>query len=546
MTSSAEGFSEADRSAFTSAAPPVTAISVANRELPPVPEGLKPDDVTLVLFYQYIEPAWSKRAHKKAVATVLELCKKNGVNGRGRCAPEGLNCTLTGTALGVRSFCADLRAWEPTFNNTDFKLTDGVAHGQRFKSLSIRKTNELVAYGLGGQKAPELKTWAGEHLRADEYHAMLADKQKPTVVIDVRNQYESTIGHFNPPEGGAELVDPKMRNSRDFAPWLALPETQEKLNGKRVMMYCTGGIRCERATALLNQLTATTPGFETAGVYELRGGVERYMKTYPGGGFWKGKNYVFDRRRAQVPSEKPAAALVADVESKCVVCRAPEDVYRGKYKCQVSRLGIVCAVPVIVCAACRLGPASMCGKLQCELCRQKYAAPTILPDFSSLGQKLKKRPRGPLDAALDGLSGGGDGNESPSKKKKKKKKKEKKKAPGGAEEDDAAATVETSTSRGKRLFVGKLPLLLSVADLRTALGDEVRTVQWLTDRTSGHFYGSAFVEMATESACDALIARKKATKLGSKKIKMTRAPMREGEVWPPVGFEQRERPPIVL
>ena len=118
--------------------------------------------------------------------------------------------------------------------------------------------------------------------------------------------------------------------------------------------------------------------------------------------------------------------------------------------------------------------------------------------------------------------------------------------PGGAEEDDAAATVETSTSRGKRLFVGKLPLLLSVADLRTALGDEVRTVQWLTDRTSGHFYGSAFVEMATESACDALIARKKATKLGSKKIKMTRAPMREGEVWPPVGFEQRERPPIVL
>ena len=68
---------EADRLAFTSAAPPVTAISVANRELPPVPEGLQPDDVTLVLFYQYIEPAWSKRAHKKAVATVLELCKKN-------------------------------------------------------------------------------------------------------------------------------------------------------------------------------------------------------------------------------------------------------------------------------------------------------------------------------------------------------------------------------------------------------------------------------------------------------------------------------------
>ena len=76
-------------------------------------------------------------------------------------------------------------------------------------------------------------------------------QQKNTVIIDVRNAYESAIGHFAPPPGGAELIDPKMRNSREFPKWLHAPETQKKLDGKNVMMYCTGGIRCERASALL-------------------------------------------------------------------------------------------------------------------------------------------------------------------------------------------------------------------------------------------------------------------------------------------------------
>jgi predicted sulfurtransferase len=496
---------------------------VAHKPLPPIPEGLDPQDVTLVLFYQYVEPIWSKRKHKDAVRSVMEMCTAHGISGRGRCAPEGLNCTLTGSPQGVRDFCRALRAWDPVFNNTDFKLTDGFPYKNRFKSLSIRKTTELVAYGLGGQKAPELKSWAGEHLRADEYHAMLAEEnaEKPTVVIDVRNAYESVIGHFNPPEGGAELLDPKMRNSKDFAPWLALPETQAKLNGKRVMMYCTGGIRCERATALLNQMTAVTPGFDTQGVYELRGGVDRYMKTFPDGGFWKGKNYVFDRRQAQVPAKKAPEALEADVESKCVVCRCSEDVYRGKHKCGR------CAVPVIVCASCRhqeeLPP------LQCELCLERYEAPTVLPDFSVFGQGLKKkRARGPLDAAAEG--GGDAGGQST--------KKAKRATEGGAAAAAAAPT--------KRLFVGKLPLLVTVAHIKAALGPAaVDTVQWLTDRKSGHFYGSAFISMESSAAASALVDRTEAIKVGTKKIKLKLAPLREGEVWPPANFEPRERPPIM-
>lgn len=92
---------------------------------------------------------------------------------------------------------------------------------------------------------------------------MLMEERDDTVVIDVRNAYESAIGHFNPPPTGAKLIDPKMRHSGDFPRWLNQPETQEQLKGKRVMMYCTGGIRCERASAFLNELTEVCDKFDT-------------------------------------------------------------------------------------------------------------------------------------------------------------------------------------------------------------------------------------------------------------------------------------------
>jgi predicted sulfurtransferase len=110
-----------------------------------------------VLFYQYIEPAWTEKEHKVALNYVIKLAKQHKINGRGRCAPEGLNCTLTGAAANLRAFCQGLRDWNKAFEQTDFKITDGVYFGKRFKALTIRKASELVAYGLDGEKAPSLK-----------------------------------------------------------------------------------------------------------------------------------------------------------------------------------------------------------------------------------------------------------------------------------------------------------------------------------------------------------------------------------------------------
>ena len=185
--------------------------SVADLPLPPVPPEAV-DKTSLVLFYQYVEPQWTDKEHREALKYVLALGERCNVKGRGRCAAEGLNCTLTGPPEAIRAFCEGLRAWKPTlFGPTDFKITDGLAHEHGFKALTIQKRDDLVAYGLPSEIAPALKTSKARHVEADEYHALMNNPD--SVIIDVRNAYESAIGHFAPPSGGATLIDPKLRNS---------------------------------------------------------------------------------------------------------------------------------------------------------------------------------------------------------------------------------------------------------------------------------------------------------------------------------------------
>jgi len=555
------------------------------KPIPPVPKGLDlTGKITLVLFYQYVEPAWTKKQHKHAVKRITEIAKKFGVNGRGRCAPEGLNCTLTATAHGMRAFCQGLRDFDPIFENTDFKFTDDMPYEQRFKALSIKKVGELVAYGLEGEIAPSLQN-GGQHLEAPDYHKMLVDKKgPPTVVIDVRNAYESAIGHFQPPPGGAELLDPKMRNSNGFPYWLNLPETREKLNGKRVMMYCTGGIRCERATALLNEITATDPNFKTQGVYELRGGIERYMKTFPKGGVWKGKNYVFDRRRAQVPAEKPVEDLNKEIESKCANpdCRAPWDDYRGRLKCcgevaegTCTAGSTRCGVPVMLCDKCFDDPNVDNSKQRCDLCLEGYVPPIARVKIDLQGQRrqvlgmggkvvhLSHLKRSKPDAASSKGDGSAAGADIASAKKKSRKEK-------GSKDNHSTAD---SSIDGRRLFVGKLPFIVTAAEVRQALNtaagassNAVSVVDWKRDNKSGLFNGAAFVLMTSAEAAQRVVAvakngpgivvgpqaptrgKKKGkgkNKNKNKKIKVTLAPVRDGETWPKAGFVEQDSPPIV-
>eukprot|EP00931_Biecheleriopsis_adriatica_P106410 TRINITY_DN80871_c0_g1_i2.p1 TRINITY_DN80871_c0_g1~~TRINITY_DN80871_c0_g1_i2.p1 ORF type:complete len:521 (-),score=119.91 TRINITY_DN80871_c0_g1_i2:43-1605(-) len=494
---------------------PKMAKSIAGKKLPPIPEGLELDawgkpPTSIMLFYQYVEPAWTPKLHRRALSYVMQLGKQHGVTGRGRCSAEGLNCTLTGTAEAVRGFAQGLRDWDSLFNDTDFKITDGLEHGKKFKSLTIQKKEELVAYGLPVALAPPLKDNETTHVEADEYHKMMADKN--TVIIDVRNHYEAEIGHFQPPPGGAEFIDPKVRNSHELPKWLGMPETQEKLQGKKVMMYCTGGIRCERFSALLSQLKRDNPEFQTEGEFMVRGGIERYMRTFPEGGYWKGKNYLFDKRQEQVPELKPETELEKEVESKCCGCKRPWGLYRGQFKCAVED----CQVPIIVCPDCRteVESSGQPSKLQCPLCEEGFR----LRDLEAPALKrAEKRKAAQMEAG------------------------------GIAEKTAKRRAKHGDKPPSKRLFVGGLPLVIDAKAIRETLGDGVEFIHWIPDRETGLWYGSTFVQMASKAEAKRVVKEAgegTGIRIGKRKLRINFSPPQNGETWPPADATQLERPRV--
>lgn len=294
------------------------------------------------------------------------------------------------------------------------------------------------------------------------------------------------------------------------------------------MMYCIGGIRCERATALLNQITEAEEDFDTKGVVMVRGGIERYLKTFPEGGFWKGKNYLFDKRMEQAPARKSTEALQEDVESRCCRCQTPYSQYRGQHKCGMilPSTGIACAVPVIVCEDCQQAATDEPHTLGCSLCIKGYYTPeNTAPDL--VGQKLK----------LGIIAKGGTDLVT------------------GQKVASAMAGGNDGMVISRRLFVGKLPLTMTASKLRLALGKaNIETVQWIVDRDTRAFYGSAYCQMASENdarlAVEALengvvrLSSKKSRKRRRTTARVAFAPLRDDETWPPPSYQETEYPPI--
>jgi rhodanese-related sulfurtransferase len=234
-------------------------------------------------------------------------------------------------------------------------------------------------------------------------------------VIDVRNHYEAAIGRFDgqeklpvagtdvggehddPPSSGgggvAKYIDPKMRKSTDFPAWLEA--SKDDLKGKTCLFFCTGGVRCERASAHANLVL----GNHVKGVYQLQGGVESYLKAFPDGGFWRGKNFVFDKREAvgtdnvngdggvlrRDKIDRHAATHPPATETHCCLCEKPWDRYLGKKKCGT------CGVPVLVCDAC-LADKSIKSKgvmMRCPLCvEQGVTVPATDVEWTHNGTKV--------------------------------------------------------------------------------------------------------------------------------------------------------------
>lgn len=223
------------------------------------------------------------------------LCNQAQLRGTILLAPEGINGTMAGPREGVALLLKTLRGL-PGFSELRAKFSE--AASPPFHRLRVRVKGEIVT--MGDQEI-DPRTRVGTYVKPDQWNAVVADPE--VVVIDTRNAYETRIGSF---EGA---LDPQLDSFREFPAWAR--EHLDPGRHRKVAMFCTGGIRCEKASSLLLR-----EGFEE--VLHLEGGILAYLEQVPREhSSWRGECFVFDQRVAVDHDLRPG------VHELCFGCREP-------------------------------------------------------------------------------------------------------------------------------------------------------------------------------------------------------------------------------
>ena len=256
------------------------------------------EDRLTLSFYQY---AHLPNPHELRDKLFLKW-EKLEVLGRTYIANEGINAQISLPAKNIEAFREDLYTYD--FMN-GIRLNVAIEQDSfSFLKNKIKVRNKIVADGLNDASFDV--TNKGIHLKAQEFNAIIEDPN--TVLVDMRNHYESEIGHFK----GA--ITPDVDTFRDSLDIIENDLKQHK-EDKNLVMYCTGGIRCEKASAYYKH-----KGFKN--VYQLEGGIIEYtrqIKEEKLENKFLGKNFVFDERRAERISD--------DIVSKCHQCGVPCDTH---------------------------------------------------------------------------------------------------------------------------------------------------------------------------------------------------------------------------
>ncbi len=240
----------------------------------------------VVAFYKFINPHFSGENELETLRGQLkEKMLALGIRGTILLANEGINSTVVGEEPKMREFMAFLRNI-PQFSDLHFKesLVDHIP----FKRTLVKLKKSLIPFGKDGEIElnPAVKT--GKYVKPEELKRWLDQKDPNVVLVDTRNDYEIKKGTFT----GAH--DWNLRHFRDFPN--ELQKHKAELEGKKVVMFCTGGIRCEKATAY-----AADQGIDA---YQIDGGILQYFEDV-GGAHYQGDCFVFDYRIAVDPQLKP-------------------------------------------------------------------------------------------------------------------------------------------------------------------------------------------------------------------------------------------------
>jgi UPF0176 protein len=246
---------------------------------------------------------------------ILEFCQKQQLKGTILLATEGINGTIAGNNKSVALFHDYIKndvLFNGLFKNLEHK--ESWSNENPFYRMKVRLKKEIVALGVEGVSPTKQ---VGQYVRPEDWNELISDPD--TIIIDTRNDYEVDIGTFK------NAINPKTKTFREFPEYV--DKNLDPAKHKKIAMFCTGGIRCEKATSLMLE-----KGFNE--VYHLQGGILKYLEKVPeNDSLWNGECFVFDQRVAVKHD------LIEGDYDQCYACRhplSPDEMKSKDYKPGIS------------------------------------------------------------------------------------------------------------------------------------------------------------------------------------------------------------------
>ncbi len=289
----------------------------------------------VLLYYRY----FSIEEPQEYVSEHRRLCEELGLFGRILVAREGINGTVSGLRKQTQAYQEYLRS-KPGTDEMEFKVDP--ADGHAFQKLSIKARDEIVTLGLSPCEDIDPNETTGNYLSPKDFYEAMQDPN--AVIVDARNEYESQLGKFR------NAICPDVDSFRDLPQWIR--DHRSELEGKRILTYCTGGIRCEKFSGFL-----LSEGYKD--VSQLHGGIVTYGRDpETEGRDFEGQCYVFDQRiGVQVNRANPS------VIASCRHCGVPIERYRN---CGFTP----CNAQFFCCTECEESRGRFCS----EACREQTMA----------------------------------------------------------------------------------------------------------------------------------------------------------------------------
>ena len=275
----------------------------------------------VISFYKYVEVENPEELAKQH----LNWCLQNNVRGKVYLAAEGINGSVFGDEQILSNYKNHLKGFK-IFEDVWFKETetDKIAYSK----MHVRVKDEIVNSGLRDTKlthtAPKL---------TPEQLLNFYESKKDFVIVDARNWYESKIGRFK------NAITPQVKHFRE---WPEVVESLKEFKDKTIVTYCTGGIRCEKASAYMRE-----QGFKD--VYQIDGGILNYIQQFPDT-YWEGGMFVFDDRKVFEPNTKEELKYTAT----CHFCNKPTSYH-------INCHNVLCDKIIVCCHDCKVEQEYCCS-----------------------------------------------------------------------------------------------------------------------------------------------------------------------------------------